>query len=402
MDSITNKGNRLGSLVSHSVARSNLENSLFTPVVKTKMTSVHVDRIKLEQGVEDDMESRLQSRGIDSRHDHDHEEIDELEEVNIIQKAMRGNDDRAYCYAMLICACPHPFHHPFLLQVDPQRPLPPRTLPSRINPISLPIPFTRPRPIHDRSTTISQPSSSSNSFVYNQTNNNSVRLPGRRYVSSSSAEVGIIPGSRIGKGDVLAADESESASRTRIKGEDYSTPYPTFTLAPIDSVSSSRRKSLDRMTSNLPRQHLSSESYQTPVHSTVSDRHHYRHHYLQSDRDDYPLQAYDQSHPTHQPSFTPSVMSTYTPQHSLLPLPDSTPQNNSSSKRNLTAKKRRKTSPRELEILEEAFKENALPSTAERVRLSGRTGMSVRGVQIWVSAKPGGKSERCDRRQNEN
>jgi hypothetical protein len=50
-----------------------------------------------------------------------------------------------------------------------------------------------------------------------------------------------------------------------------------------------------------------------------------------------------------------------------------------------SSKKRRRTSPEELQVLEEAYEENCLPSSEERARLAGRTGMSTRAVQIWVS-----------------
>lgn len=50
-------------------------------------------------------------------------------------------------------------------------------------------------------------------------------------------------------------------------------------------------------------------------------------------------------------------------------------------------KRRRRTSPQELQILEEAYKVNALPSSEERIRLSQRTGMSPRAVQIWFQNK---------------
>lgn len=50
-----------------------------------------------------------------------------------------------------------------------------------------------------------------------------------------------------------------------------------------------------------------------------------------------------------------------------------------------TGKKRRRTSPEELKVLEEAYERNQLPTSEERVRLADRTGMSTRAVQIWVS-----------------
>jgi hypothetical protein len=51
-----------------------------------------------------------------------------------------------------------------------------------------------------------------------------------------------------------------------------------------------------------------------------------------------------------------------------------------------TGKKRRRTSPEELKVLEEAYERNQLPTSEERVRLADRTGMSTRAVQIWVSS----------------
>jgi hypothetical protein len=50
-----------------------------------------------------------------------------------------------------------------------------------------------------------------------------------------------------------------------------------------------------------------------------------------------------------------------------------------------TGKKRRRTSPEELMVLEEAYVRNQLPTSDERARLAGQTGMSTRAVQIWVS-----------------
>lgn len=50
-------------------------------------------------------------------------------------------------------------------------------------------------------------------------------------------------------------------------------------------------------------------------------------------------------------------------------------------------KRRRRTSPQELQILEEAYKVNTLPSSEERSRLAKRTGMSARAVQIWFQNK---------------
>lgn len=49
-----------------------------------------------------------------------------------------------------------------------------------------------------------------------------------------------------------------------------------------------------------------------------------------------------------------------------------------------TGKKRRRTSPEELRLLEEAYERNQLPTSEERGRLAGSTGMSTRAVQIWV------------------
>lgn len=50
-----------------------------------------------------------------------------------------------------------------------------------------------------------------------------------------------------------------------------------------------------------------------------------------------------------------------------------------------SVKKRRRTTPEELKILEDAYLVNNLPSSEERAVLAERTGMGVRGVQIWVS-----------------
>lgn len=50
-----------------------------------------------------------------------------------------------------------------------------------------------------------------------------------------------------------------------------------------------------------------------------------------------------------------------------------------------TGKKRRRTSPEELMVLEEAYVRNQLPTSDERARLASQTGMSTRAVQIWVS-----------------
>jgi hypothetical protein len=55
-----------------------------------------------------------------------------------------------------------------------------------------------------------------------------------------------------------------------------------------------------------------------------------------------------------------------------------------------TGKKRRRTSPQELKVLEEAYERNQLPTSEERVRLADRTGMSTRAVQIWVSYRARG------------
>lgn len=60
---------------------------------------------------------------------------------------------------------------------------------------------------------------------------------------------------------------------------------------------------------------------------------------------------------------------------------------NLSSTSSAQGKRRRRTSPQELQILEEAYKVNALPSSEERIRLSQRTGMSPRAVQIWFQNK---------------
>ena len=62
-----------------------------------------------------------------------------------------------------------------------------------------------------------------------------------------------------------------------------------------------------------------------------------------------------------------------------------TPEVGSSSMSMSTGKKRRRTSPEELMVLEEAYERNQLPTSEERSRLAGQTGMSARAVQIWVS-----------------
>ncbi|KAJ9122582.1 hypothetical protein QFC22_002011 [Naganishia vaughanmartiniae] len=50
-------------------------------------------------------------------------------------------------------------------------------------------------------------------------------------------------------------------------------------------------------------------------------------------------------------------------------------------------KKRRRTSPEELKILEDAYLVNTLPSSEDRTRLAERTGMTPRAVQIWFQNK---------------
>lgn len=54
-----------------------------------------------------------------------------------------------------------------------------------------------------------------------------------------------------------------------------------------------------------------------------------------------------------------------TPQHPLIP------------------KRRRRTSPQELAILEVAFQANPLPTQPQRAQLASRVGMTGRAVQVW-------------------
>lgn len=49
----------------------------------------------------------------------------------------------------------------------------------------------------------------------------------------------------------------------------------------------------------------------------------------------------------------------------------------------LIPKRRRRTSPAELALLEEEFRTNPLPTQAERARLAGRVSMTGRALQVW-------------------
>lgn len=49
----------------------------------------------------------------------------------------------------------------------------------------------------------------------------------------------------------------------------------------------------------------------------------------------------------------------------------------------LIPKRRRRTTPEQLTILEAAFVENALPSQAQRAQLAARVGMTGRALQVW-------------------
>ena len=49
----------------------------------------------------------------------------------------------------------------------------------------------------------------------------------------------------------------------------------------------------------------------------------------------------------------------------------------------LIPKRRRRTSPAELALLEDEFRSNPLPTQAERARLAGRVSMTGRALQVW-------------------
>ncbi|TNY17874.1 homeobox domain-containing protein, partial [Rhodotorula diobovata] len=46
-------------------------------------------------------------------------------------------------------------------------------------------------------------------------------------------------------------------------------------------------------------------------------------------------------------------------------------------------KKRRRTTPAELNILEHEFRSNMRPDPLERARIAERLGMTARAVQVW-------------------
>lgn len=72
------------------------------------------------------------------------------------------------------------------------------------------------------------------------------------------------------------------------------------------------------------------------------------------------------------PSTTPGA------QHSV---PDSAP---GTTENPLIPKRRRRTTPAELAILETEFRVNPRPDPQERARIAGRLGMTIRAVQVWL------------------
>lgn len=65
------------------------------------------------------------------------------------------------------------------------------------------------------------------------------------------------------------------------------------------------------------------------------------------------------------------------------PVQATSARNNGTHHNPLIPKKRRRTTPEELAVLEAAFAVNPLPSQMERSQLASRVGMTGRALQVW-------------------